>query len=48
MAFTTDIRGDFKTVGEPYTTHFTKSGVRLFRGGCVNTSTYTAALRTCL
>jgi len=48
MAFTTDVRSHFKTISQTNTGYFTHRWVRFFWCSCVNTSTYTTALRTCL
>lgn len=47
MTFTTNVRGDFKTVSQTHTANFTQCGVRFFRSGCIYAGTYTTFLRAC-
>ncbi|ALP42202.1 hypothetical protein WL1483_2783 [Aeromonas schubertii] len=45
VTFTTDVGGDFETVGQTHTANFTQSGVRLLRGGGVYTGAHATLLR---
>ncbi len=44
VAFTGDVGGDFKAVGEAYTSNLTQSRVRLLRGGGVHAGAHAATL----
>jgi len=46
MAFTRDVSGDLRTVGEPHTRHLAHGRVGLLGRGGVNPRTDTPALRT--
>nr|VFK28693.1 MAG: hypothetical protein BECKMB1821G_GA0114241_104032 [Candidatus Kentron sp. MB]VFK32271.1 MAG: hypothetical protein BECKMB1821I_GA0114274_103131 [Candidatus Kentron sp. MB]VFK75783.1 MAG: hypothetical protein BECKMB1821H_GA0114242_103132 [Candidatus Kentron sp. MB] len=48
MPLTPNVSGDLHPIRQPNASHFTERGVRLFRGRCIYSSTYTAPLRTVL